>query len=70
MIHDILFYVFVTLTLICGALVIANPFSRNRVTSARFRHGFHEFTRTDFSFVPISEIRVPTFALIRVHSRF
>jgi NADH-quinone oxidoreductase subunit J len=33
---DILFYVFAGLTLLCGALVIANPFSRNPVTSAMF----------------------------------
>ena len=33
---DILFYVFAFLTLLCGALVIANPFSRNPVTSAMF----------------------------------
>lgn len=33
---DILFYVFAALTLICGVLVIANPFSRNPVTSAMF----------------------------------
>ncbi len=33
---DILFYVFAALTLICGALVVANPFSRNPVTSAMF----------------------------------
>ncbi|HEX4342985.1 MAG TPA: NADH-quinone oxidoreductase subunit J [Verrucomicrobiae bacterium] len=33
---DILFYVFASLTLICGVLVIANPFSRNPVTSAMF----------------------------------
>jgi len=31
-----LFYVFAALTLICGALVVANPFSRNPVTSAMF----------------------------------
>jgi NADH-quinone oxidoreductase subunit J len=35
-ITDILFYVFTVLTLGCGALVIANPFSRNPVTSAMF----------------------------------
>jgi NADH-quinone oxidoreductase subunit J len=35
-ISDILFYVFAALTLGCGALVIANPFSRNPVTSAMF----------------------------------
>lgn len=33
---DVLFYVFAALTLICGALVVANPFSRNPVTSAMF----------------------------------
>jgi NADH-quinone oxidoreductase subunit J len=33
---DILFYVFAALTLLCGLLVIANPFSRNPVTSAMF----------------------------------
>jgi NADH-quinone oxidoreductase subunit J len=32
--QDILFYVFAAATLICGALVVANPFSRNPVTSA------------------------------------
>src|SRR3954469_2459910 len=31
---DILFYVFSFLTLLCGAFVVANPFSRNPVTSA------------------------------------
>src|SRR5580692_6580186 len=35
-ITDILFYVFAALTLGCGVLVIANPFSRNPVTSAMF----------------------------------
>ncbi len=35
-IPDILFYVFASLTLLCAALVIANPFSRNPVTSAMF----------------------------------
>jgi hypothetical protein len=30
---DILFYVFAFLTLACGVLVIANPFSRNPITS-------------------------------------
>ena len=35
-ITDILFYVFAALTLLCGVLVIANPFSRNPVTSAMF----------------------------------
>ncbi len=33
---DILFYVFAFLTLLCGGLVVANPFSRNPVTSAMF----------------------------------
>jgi NADH-quinone oxidoreductase subunit J len=33
---DILFYVFALATLIFGALVVANPFSRNPVTSAMF----------------------------------
>src|SRR5512141_427572 len=33
---DILFYVFASLTLVFGFLVIANPFSRNPVTSAMF----------------------------------
>jgi NADH-quinone oxidoreductase subunit J len=32
----ILFYVFAALTLLCGVLVVANPFSRNPVTSAMF----------------------------------
>ena len=35
-ITDILFYVFAALTLGCGAMVIANPFSRNPITSAMF----------------------------------
>src|SRR3954469_10318966 len=34
--QDALFYLFATLTLLCGVLVIANPFSRNPVTSAMF----------------------------------
>jgi NADH-quinone oxidoreductase subunit J len=34
--HDAAFYIFATLTLLFGALVIANPFSRNPVTSAMF----------------------------------
>jgi NADH-quinone oxidoreductase subunit J len=34
--HDALFYIFAGLTLVCGLLVIANPFSRNPVTSAMF----------------------------------
>jgi NADH-quinone oxidoreductase subunit J len=33
---DILFYLFALLTLLCAFLVIANPFSRNPVTSAMF----------------------------------
>ena len=33
---DVLFYVFAALTLVCGVLVIANPFSRSPVTSAMF----------------------------------
>src|ERR1700744_6127851 len=33
---DVLFYVFAALTLLCGLLMIANPFSRNPVTSAMF----------------------------------
>ena len=33
---DILFYVFAVATLVFGALVVANPFSRNPVTSAMF----------------------------------
>src|SRR5580765_4694679 len=34
--QDILFYIFGFLTLLCGFLVVANPFSRNPVTSAMF----------------------------------
>jgi NADH-quinone oxidoreductase subunit J len=34
--HDILFYIFALLTVSCGILVVANPFSRNPVTSAMF----------------------------------
>ena len=34
--EDILFYIFSFLTLVCGFLVIANPFSRNPVSSAMF----------------------------------
>lgn len=34
--QDILFYIFAFLTLGCGLLVIANPFSLNPVTSAMF----------------------------------
>src|SRR5437762_13867631 len=33
---DILFYVFAFLTLACGVLVVANPFSRNPITGAMF----------------------------------
>jgi NADH-quinone oxidoreductase subunit J len=33
---DVLFYVFAALTFLCAVLVIANPFSRNPVTSAMF----------------------------------
>ena len=33
---DTLFYIFSTLTLLCGLLVVFNPFSRNPVTSAMF----------------------------------
>ncbi len=33
---DVLFYVFAALTLLCGILVVANPFSRSPVTSAMF----------------------------------
>src|SRR3974390_3464468 len=36
MVTDVLFYFFAALTLMCGALVVANPFSRNPVTSAMF----------------------------------
>jgi len=35
-VEDVLFYVFAALTLLCAVLVVANPFSRNPVTSARF----------------------------------
>jgi NADH-quinone oxidoreductase subunit J len=35
-VEGVLFYVFAALTLLCGVLVIANPFSRNPVTSAMF----------------------------------
>jgi NADH-quinone oxidoreductase subunit J len=34
--HDALFYIFAGLTLVCGLFVVANPFSRNPVTSAMF----------------------------------
>src|SRR5262245_57416484 len=33
---DILFFVFAALTVVCGFLVVANPFSRNPITSAMF----------------------------------
>ncbi|HEY1790447.1 MAG TPA: NADH-quinone oxidoreductase subunit J [Verrucomicrobiae bacterium] len=33
---NILFYLFAALTLGCGVLVVANPFSRNPITSAMF----------------------------------
>ena len=33
---DVLFYLFAALTLLCGLLVVANPFSRSPVTSAMF----------------------------------
>jgi NADH-quinone oxidoreductase subunit J len=34
--QDLLFYLFAAATLICGVLVVANPFSRSPVTSAMF----------------------------------
>ena len=34
--HDIAFYIFAALTLFCACMVVANPFSRNPVTSAMF----------------------------------
>jgi NADH-quinone oxidoreductase subunit J len=34
--QDVFFYIFAVLTLLCGTLVIANPFTRNPVTSAMF----------------------------------
>jgi NADH-quinone oxidoreductase subunit J len=34
--HDLFFYLFAGLALLCGFLVVANPFSRNPVTSAMF----------------------------------
>ena len=34
--QEILFYIFSSLTLLCGLLVVFNPFSRNPVTSAMF----------------------------------
>src|SRR5450755_891578 len=36
MLPDMMFYIFAALTLLFGFLVIANPFSRNPVTSAMF----------------------------------
>src|SRR5438105_11196618 len=36
MMQDVLFYIFAALTLVCGFMVIANPFSLNPVTSAMF----------------------------------
>ena len=35
-VQDLFFYIFAALTLLCGFLVVANPFSRNPVTSAMF----------------------------------
>jgi len=35
-VEDVLFYVFAALTLLCAIFVVANPFSRNPVTSAMF----------------------------------
>ncbi len=35
-VEGVLFYVFAALTLLCAILVVANPFSRNPVTSAMF----------------------------------
>src|SRR6202050_5623322 len=34
--HDIFFYMFAVLTLLCGVLIIANPVTRSPVTSAMF----------------------------------
>ncbi len=34
--QDVLFYILAASTLICGFMVIANPFSRNPITSAMF----------------------------------
>jgi NADH-quinone oxidoreductase subunit J len=34
--HDAMFYIFAAVTLLSGFLVVANPFSRNPVTSAMF----------------------------------
>src|SRR5580658_6856463 len=36
MVPDVLFYAFAALTLLCALMVVANPFSRNPVTSAMF----------------------------------
>jgi len=36
MTHPLVFYTFAVLTLLCAGLVVANPFSRNPVTSAMF----------------------------------
>src|ERR1041385_8378291 len=36
MAHEIAFYIFAFLTLLFGALVVANPWSRNPITSAMF----------------------------------
>ena len=35
-IQDIFFYIFAALTVLCAVMVVANPFSRNPVTSAMF----------------------------------
>lgn len=34
--HDAFFYIFAFLTVICAIMVVANPFSRNPITSAMF----------------------------------
>src|SRR5579863_10233011 len=36
MMETVFFYLFAFFTLLCGLLVVANPFSRNPVTSAMF----------------------------------
>src|ERR1700734_335276 len=36
MMQSVFFYIFAFLTLLCGLLVVANPFTRNPVTSAMF----------------------------------
>lgn len=36
MMQDVFFYIFAALTLLCAVMVVANPFSRNPVTSAMF----------------------------------